>query len=156
LPEIEAVAADPEELEVPRGEGRAVLDVPAGLNRKRLDALVRASDALVVPLLPSLFDEAATERFLRSVSDMKPVRKGKRPIAVVPNRVRAASVAARRLDSFLEGLTFPAVTRLSDSSLCVAAADTGRTIFDLPPGRTRKLREEWAPLLAFLDELADG
>jgi chromosome partitioning protein len=154
LPTIEAADLDLDALVLPFGEGRMVVDAPAGLKRKALEIVVRACDALVVPLLPSGFDESATARFLETAAELKPLRKGRRPLVVVGNRVRPRSAAARRLDTFLAGLDFPAVTRLTDSQAYVNASDTGTTIFDLPAARHPTLSAEWAPLLAFLDAAA--
>ncbi|MDP2313099.1 MAG: ParA family protein [Pseudomonadota bacterium] len=154
LPIIEAMELDTDAMVLPFGEGRMVIDVPAGMKRKALEVVVRGSDALVVPLLPSSFDERGTERFVELISELKPVRKGRRPVAMVANRIRPRSAPARALDTFLAGLEYPAVARLSDAQHYVGAATSGVTLFDLPPTRLRNLREEWAPLLAFLDNLA--
>lgn len=151
---IESVALDIDAMTLPFGEGRMVIDVPAGMKRKALEVVVRAADALVVPLLPSAFDQGGTERFLQVVKEFKPVRKGRRPVAIVGNRIRAKSVATRQMDAFLEGLEFPAVARLSDAQHYVGAAASGVTLFDLPPTKGKTLRAEWEPLLAFLDELS--
>jgi chromosome partitioning protein len=151
LPRVEAVAMDPDELEFPEGHGLVVLDVPAGMKRKATEAVIRGVDVVVVPVLPGAFDETATALFLTSVQAIKPVRKGRRPVAVVGNRVRRGTGAERRLDTFLEGLDFPALTKLSESQFYVTAAEGGVTIFDQPPGRVRRALAEWAPLLSWID-----
>ncbi|MES2637999.1 MAG: ParA family protein [Myxococcota bacterium] len=155
LPMIEALALDIDAMALPFDEGRMVIDVPAGMKRKALEIVVRASDALVVPLLPSVFDERGTARFLDVLNELKPIRKGRRPVAIVANRVRTNSAAARQLNTFLEGLEIPTVARLSDAQHYVAAAGSGITFFDLPASRGKGPRAEWAPLLAFLDALSD-
>lgn len=156
LAPIESLELDIDAMTLPFGEGRMVIDVPAGMKRKALEVVVRASDALVVPLLPSTFDERGTQRFLEVVSEFKPVRKGRRPIALVGNRIRPKSAAAGQLDTFLAGMEFPVAARLSESPTYVAAAASGVTVFDPPVSRGKLLRAEWAPLLAFLDELSDA
>ncbi len=155
LARVEAVTLDADEMVVPIGPGRTVIDVPAGMKRKALEVVVRAADAVVVPVQPGPFDEAGIERFLEVVREFKPVRKGRRPIAVVGNRVRARTSAAARLDAYLAGLDHPAVTRLSDAQAYLTAALTGQTVFDAPPRRANaRQRDEWAPLVRFLDDLA--
>ncbi|MFN7143892.1 MAG: AAA family ATPase [Myxococcota bacterium] len=156
LPEVEAVDLDTDAMVVPFGDGRMVIDVPAGLKRKALEVVVRAADALVVPVLPSVFDADGTARLVRMLGEMKPVRKGRRPVGVVANRVRPRSVSARQLEAFCGALEVPTVARLSDAQHYVNAAATGVTLFDLPPGRETRLRREWAPLLTFLDALSAG
>lgn len=154
LPLIESVELDVDAMVLPFGEGRMVIDVPAGMKRKALEVVVRAADALVVPVLPSVFDEQSTERFLRVLGELKPVRKGRRPVAIVANRVRSRSPAARALDTFLAGLEHPAVARISDSQHYASGASTGITLFDMRPGSVRAAVAEWTPLLEFLDKCA--
>lgn len=154
LPLVEAVDLDADAMVLPFGEGRTVIDAPARLKRKHLEVVVRAADAVVVPLLPSAFDEDATARFVDAVREIGPVRKGRRPLLFVQNRVRARSLATRGLDAFCERAGIAPVARFSDAQHYVTAAATGRTLFDLPASREARLRREWAPLLDALDELA--
>ena len=152
LPPITALAADAEELHLPSGAGITVIDVPAGLRRKALHEVIRVADVVVVPVQPSAFDESATRVFLDQLQELKPVRKGRRPVAVVGNRVDPRTAAGRRLDTFLAELSFPAVARLPSSQLYVTAAETGVTVFDLPRGVAGRLLPAWDPLWTFIHE----
>ncbi len=38
------------------------------------------AEMTVMPILPSRFDHDATKRFLRRIEDLKPIRKGKKPL----------------------------------------------------------------------------
>lgn len=152
LPTIDILSQDADELEIPRGHAFVVMDVPAGLKKRLLEDVIRLADAIIVPVLPGAFDEGATARFLTTLEGFKPVRKGRRPVAVVGNRVRRGTAGERRLDAFLAGLSFPALAKLSDSQLYVSAADNGVTLFDQPVGRVRKALDEWKPLLTWVDE----
>lgn len=152
LPIIDVLSQEADELVLPKRAAFVVLDVPAGLRRKGLEAIIDVADAVVVPVLPGVFDEDASAKFLAALAEQKPVRKGRRPVAVVGNRIRRGTAAERRLDAFLEGLSFPAVAKLSESQHYVSAAETGVTVFDQPVGRVRKLLDEWRPLTVWLDE----
>jgi chromosome partitioning protein len=152
LPVIDALALDADELDIPRGHPFVVVDVPAGLKKRLLEDVVRAADAIIVPVLPGAFDEAVIERFLGTITAFKDVQKGRRPIAVVANRVRRDTPADRRLDLFLEALSYPAIAKLADSQFYISAAENGVTLFDQPVGRVRKALEEWKPLLAWVDQ----
>ncbi len=138
----------------PKGTQRMVVDAPAGLRRKDLEVLVKAADVIVLPILPSVFDENTSATFLKTLDELKPVRKGKRSVAVVGNRMRLRTPAAARLDRFLTGLGHPVVARLRESQYYVSAAERGSSIFDLASGRVRNILADWAPLLAFIDTLA--
>lgn len=156
LPNIDAREADGDHIELPRGKGTTLIDVPGGLKRSTLEAVVRACDVLVVPILPSVFDETGTERFLAMTRDLRRVREGRRTVLLVGNRVRARNRAAERLGRFLDGLEFPACAWISDAQVYVQSAETGVTLFDLPFSKSKKGLEEWAPLLAALDAAESG
>ncbi|MDP2313440.1 MAG: AAA family ATPase [Pseudomonadota bacterium] len=154
LPTIEATAGDIDALVVPFGEGRTVFDVPAGMKRKALEVVVRAADVVLVPILPSRFDEAATERLLGLLREIKPVRTGKRPVWAVGNRLRTGTVARAGMESFLDRIGLPPVAFLAESKHYAEAAQSGQTLFDIAGSRHRALRAQWAPLLVFLDRAA--
>lgn len=153
LPLIRASQAEIDEIEVPRDASYVILDVPAGPRRKGLEAVVKAADLLVVPVGPSAFDQDGTRHFLEIAAEHKPVRKGRRPIAIVPNRVRAKAAGQAQFDAFLAQLGHPIVTSIADSPFYLSAAETGITVFDQPEWRVRPRLAEWAPLLQFIHEL---
>jgi chromosome partitioning protein len=128
-----------------------VVDAPAGLRAKEVKELVQFADAIVVPVLPSAFDEAATERFLERLEELRPIAKRRKPVAIVGNRIRPGTRAAERLDAFLASIGHPVVTRLRDSQAYVEAAACGLSLFDRQNQRAMLLREEWQPLLSFID-----
>ena len=57
----------------PKGTTHVVLDTPAGLHGKRLDAVMKIADRLLIPLQPSLFDIQATHAF---VQELRAHRRG--------------------------------------------------------------------------------
>ena len=143
----------PEE-KLPKKLERLVIDAPAGVTSKNVQAFLKYADVVVMPVLPSIFDEVATRRFLKKVDELKPVRKGRKPIAVVGNRVRANTRAARDLDEFLGGLGHEVVTRFSDRALYQDVARQGLGIFDLTPSRRAGAVDDWLPLVRLIEELA--
>lgn len=152
LPPIRAIHADIDELEVPRDSAYVIIDVPAGPKRKGLEAVVRVADLLLVPLQASAFDRDGTTHFLAQVGEHKAVRKGRLPVALIPNRVSPRGPGRPELERFLAGLGHPVVTRLAESPLYLRAAETGVTIFDQPEWRVRPRLAEWSPLVHFIHE----
>ncbi|HVO06262.1 MAG TPA: ParA family protein, partial [Burkholderiaceae bacterium] len=59
-------------LKVPKGVTHVVLDTPAGLHGKTLDAVMRVAERVLIPLQPSLFDIQATHTF---VSELRAHRR---------------------------------------------------------------------------------
>jgi hypothetical protein len=70
----------------PKGTTHVVLDTPAGLHGKRLDAVMRIADRMLIPLQPSLFDIQATHAF---VQELRAHRRGHEvKLGLVGMRVR--------------------------------------------------------------------
>ena len=135
----------------PKAVERLVIDSPAAMRMKQMEDLVRLADMVVLPVLPSVFDEAATQGFLKKLEDLKPIRKDRTALAVVGNRMRARTRAADRLDRFLAALGQRVVTRLRDSALYAEAAASGLGLADLPARRAAAARSDWQPLLEWLE-----
>jgi chromosome partitioning protein len=150
LPRIDVLAMDADDIALPNRPSTVILDVPANLGKKRLEAVIDASDLVIVPVMPSAFDEAGTERFVRQIREMKPVRRGKVSVCVVANRVKLRSASASHLVRFVERLGLPLVSTLSEAQCYVTAAETGVTLFDQPPGRVARQLAEWAPIAGYL------
>lgn len=154
LPKITGLDWRKEKQAPPKKTSRLIIDAPAGVRGQALEDLVKTTDIVIVPVLPSPFDEDATARFVKRLDQLKPVRKGKRAVGLVANRIRLRSRATARLDEFLTGLNHPAVTRLRDSSLYGDLAMEGQSLFDAKGQRANSLRDDWRPLLAFVEEHA--
>lgn len=136
----------------PKGLDRLVIDAPAALRAKDVETLVKEADVVVLPLLPGAFDEHATARFLKTLDELKPIRKNRKAVAIIGNRLRARSHAADRLDTFLDTVGHKVVTRLRDSLAYPDAAAAGLSLFDQNLKRIRDLRTDWEPLLAFIEQ----
>lgn len=140
----------------PKRMERLVVDAAPALRRKRIEQLVKAADLVVLPVLPSAFDEVATQRFLDRLGELGPIAKGRKPLAVVGNRIRGGTRAAGRLEKFFGGLGHPIVARLRDSQLYPDTAVTGSSLFDESGKRAVALRSDWQPLLDFIPRAAAG
>ncbi len=141
--------------DVPPGTERLVIDAPAAMKMKQIEALLRQADAIVLPVLPSAFDEMATRRFLAKLDDLKPIRKNRKPVALVANRLRPRSRAGASLERFLRQFDHPLVAELRDSAAYADLAAAGLGLFDRPSARTAPLLAEWQPLLAYVGQTAE-
>ena len=136
----------------PKGTTHAVLDTPAGLHGKKLEAVLKIVDKVIVPLQPAPFDMRATRAFLDLLLQEKHVRQGKTFVAIVGNRVDPRTRAARALEEFLSEYSLPVLGYLRDSQVYVHAAAAGLTLFDLPESRTEKDRLQWSPIIKWVEE----
>ena len=133
---------------------RLVIDAPANLRMRHVDDLISEADLVVVPVLASVFDEGSTERFLAKLDELKPIRKGRKTVALVANRLRPRSKATQRLETFLERLGQPIAARLSDRAIYGELAVQGLSIFDIDGHLARPVRDEWRPLLNAIEEIS--
>ena len=135
-------------LNLPQEADWVVLDAPAGLQGYKLNDYLRVVEKVVVPLVPSIFDMAATEDFLNSIrNDMR----GRRDrIGVVAMRVDPRTKAAGMLEEYMRHFDIPILAYLRNTQNYVNVATQGMTVFDPPKARHRKDVEQWGPLLEWL------
>lgn len=130
-----------------------VIDAAAGSHGAALADLVRQADAVLVPVAPSTFDFEATADFLLELASLKPVKDGKRAVAIIGSRVDNRTIAASNLDAFLEPLALDVLTHVRDSQLYVHAARDGLSIFDQPRSRAEDAWSDWPPVFDWLQAL---
>lgn len=129
------------------GLQRLVLDTPAAMRPREVAHVISLCDALVIPILPSVFDELSTKRFLQKIQKIKQLRKGRIAVHLVGNRYRANSRAAERLHDFLKSIGQTVTTTIPDRAIYNDLAAHGLTLFDTKTKAARQLQEDWLPLL---------
>ena len=135
-------------LNMPKEADWVVLDAPAGLQGYKLADYLREVDKVLVPLVPSIFDMAATEDFLNSIrNDMRGRRNS---VGIVAMRVDPRTKAAAMLEEFLKHFDIPIVAYLRNTQNYVNVAAAGMTIFDPPRSRHRRDVEQWSQLVKWL------
>jgi chromosome partitioning protein len=132
----------------PKGTTHVVLDTPAGLHGKRLDAVLRLADRLLIPLQPSLFDIQATHAFVQTLREHR--RADDVTIGLVGMRVREHTRAHEQLHQYLDTLRLPVVAWLRDTQNYVQLAARSLTLWDVAPSRVERDLEQWAPLKAWI------
>lgn len=136
---------------VPDDVDRLVIDAPAAMKLKKVEDLLRLADVIVVPVLPSGFDEPVTGAFLKDLEALKPIRKSRTAVAVLRNRVQTGTRTAARLDKFMLGVGHTGVGRLRLRQIYPDIAGRGLSIFDLAGKQNEELREDWAPVLRYIE-----
>jgi chromosome partitioning protein len=133
----------------PKGTTHVVLDTPAGLKGKRLEAALKIADLILVPLQASMFDIVPTQGFVQDLLAHK--RSDKVQVAVVGNRVKENTKAAEHLQAFLATLSVPLLGMLRDTQNYAHLAAHGLSLWDVPEGRVEKDLGQWAQITAWLD-----
>jgi chromosome partitioning protein len=135
---------------LPREADWVVVDAPAGLQGYKLTDYLRAVDKVVIPLVPSVFDMAATEDFLNSIRGE--LRGQRTKVGIVAMRVDPRTRAASMLEEFIKHFDIPIVAYLRNTQNYVNVAATGATVFDPPHAKHRREVGQWSPLLEWLNK----
>jgi len=134
----------------PKGTTHIVLDTPAGLHGKGLEAVMKLADKVIVPLQASVFDIYATQDF---ISELAERRKGSRvQLAVVGNRIKDHTKATEHLKEFLQTLDVPLLALLRDTQNYAHLAAHGLSLWDVAPHKVEKDLTQWAPVLTWLNQ----
>lgn len=137
-------------LNLPREADWVVVDAPAGLQGYKLSDYLRIVDKVLVPLVPSVFDMAATEDFLNAVRGE--VRGVRAKVGIVAMRVDPRTKAASMLEEFLKHFDIPIVAYLRNTQNYVNVAAAGATVFDPPKAKHRRDLEQWSSLISWLEK----
>ena len=140
---------------VPEDTEILVIDAPAGVDGVLLQEMVKKTDYILVPVAPSIIDIHATADFIRDLLLKGGINKQKTRIAVVANRVRKSMPVYRPLERFLQVLSLPFLTRISDSDHYILAAEQGTGIFEMDAAEVATERRELEPVLLWLDPQAE-
>ena len=132
----------------PRGTTHVVLDTPAGMHGKLLQEALRLADQVVVPLQPSIFDIYATRAFLDELAQLR--KSGRMQVGIVGMRVDARTIAADKLQEFVEGLGLPVLGFLRPTQNYVHLAARGLTLWDVAPGKVERDLEQWEGIAHWL------
>lgn len=137
-------------LNLPREADWVVVDAPAGLQGYKLSDYLKAVDKVLVPLVPSVFDMAATEDFLNSIRTE--VRGVRAKVGIVAMRVDPRTKAASMLEEFLKHFDIPIVAYMRNTQNYVNVAAAGATVFDPPRAKNRRDLEQWSSLVQWVEK----
>ena len=134
----------------PKGTTHVVLDTPAGMHGKMFRDLMQLADKVVVPLQPSIFDIFATRAFLDELAEHR--KASKMQVGIVGMRVDPRTIAADKLQEFVNGLGLPVLGHLRHTQNYIHLAARGLTVFDVAPGRVERDLGQWEGICRWLDK----
>ena len=133
----------------PRGTTHVVLDTPAGMQGKLLQEALRLADKVIVPLQPSIFDIYATRAFLDELAQHR--KASRMQVGIVGMRVDSRTIAADKLQEFVDSLGLPVLGFLRPTQNYVHLAARGLTLFDVSPSKVERDLEQWQGICRWLD-----
>lgn len=150
--EIKGVAAHSNPVRPSKSTDIVIFDVPASVHGGALAQLVKRAQTILVPVLPSPIDMRACSRFLKELQSTATITNKQAKIGIIANRARGNTNIFLELDEYLDGLRgVTYLTALRDSTNYIRAAERGLGIFDLNGSATEIDREEWQPVIDWLD-----
>jgi chromosome partitioning protein len=138
---------------VPTETDIQLIDAPGGIKGLLLQEVVGKADMVVIPVGPSSIDVHATADFVKNLFLLGRIRTRNIKVAVVANRVRSSMPVYEPLERFLRSLGLPFLTRIRDSDTYIRAAEQGMGVFDMDPRESETEREEFLPVVHWLDSL---
>ena len=133
----------------PKGTTHVVLDTPAGMHGKMFKDVMQLADKVVVPLQPSIFDIFATRAFLDELAEHR--KASRMQVGIVGMRVDPRTIAADKLQEFVDGLGLPVLGYLRHTQNYIHLAARGLTVFDVAPGRVERDLGQWEGICRWLD-----
>ena len=148
---IQTWELDPDQIaRPPKGTTHVVLDTPAGLHGRRFKDIMKLADKVLVPLQPSVFDIFATRIFLDELAQNAHASRAQ--IGIVGMRVDARTIAADKLNGFVQSTGLPMIGTLRDTQNFIHLAAQGLSIFDVAPAKVEQDLAQWQPIAQWLDQ----
>ena len=150
VPEIFGLDATQPPIRVPRDTDYLIMDAPAGTHGPVVNAMLKRTQTLLIPVLPSPIDMRTVQRFIEELLHTGQVSHDHTRIALVANRVRENTRIFHELEDFLArtGVTF--LGALRESQNYIRAAETGLGIFELAPSQVYKDVVQWDAITNWL------
>jgi chromosome partitioning protein len=143
-------------MHVPANTQQLIIDAPAGASGLVLQDMLTRAHCILIPVAPSAIDIHATANFIRDLLLAGKIRAHNVRMGVVANRVRKANPVYEPLERFLNSLNLPLLTRLSDSDVFLAAAESGLGIFEMEFAVSAAERGQFQPIAEWVERQAAG
>ncbi len=156
---IKSASVKAGKIDVPRRTEILIIDTPAALHGQKLANYAKVSQTIVMPMMPSPLDIRAAERFVDELFSLRKLINRKIKVATVANRVREDTIAAAKLENYLDKIKLPSghklpfITMLRATQNYIKAAERGLSIFEFAPAKTTYDREQWQPLVRWLNSV---
>ncbi len=139
-----------EAFQPPAGIDYMLVDTPAGLDADDLGKMLAKGDRVIVPVLPSVLDLDATERFLGELAALPAVAAGRVDVGLVLNRIRNDTVSARTALERLSAQPFPVLAQIRDTQAYLLSAAMGKGLFDYHSQIAQERQQDYRKLLRWL------
>lgn len=128
-----------------------IVDSPAGIRATSLKRLVGMSDKVITPLKASNFDIMSTTTFLEEIIEMINTQEKETNLCVIGNMVDVRTRTAEKLFYFIKQIGLDSPTHIKQAQSYVHLIAHGLSLFDAKSDIFAKEREQWDPLIEWLE-----
>jgi chromosome partitioning protein len=153
IPEIEGIDAVNGPCRPKKGTDFLIMDVPAAIHGKEINAKLGRVQSVILPVLPSPIDMRACSRFLQELLNSGRISQKQTRVAIVANRVRENTLIYKELEQYLGHLKVPVLTHLRESQNYIRSAERGLGIFELAPSLVYQDVVQWDPIIDWLSSV---
>ncbi len=137
---------------LPQDTEVVIVDGHSNARGRDLESLLRQTDVILVPMLPSSIDIRAGGHFITELLTHRIYRAAPRPVGVIANRIQPNTETHDKLMHFLGCLDVPVVAQFRDSPVYTDAAESGMGVVDMREVRAaRKETAQWKRLITWID-----
>lgn len=150
-PGITGIDGTSGKIRTPRNIDYVIYDTPAAVRGKDLTALIRRTQSIITPILPSPIDMRAATDFIREILNNGKISRKETRIALVANRCRENTNVYHQLEGFLSKIRkAPFISVLRETQNYNRASERGLGIFELAPYLITRDLEQWDPIIQWL------
>ncbi|MEE9357492.1 ParA family protein [Candidatus Vondammii sp. HM_W22] len=127
-----------------------IMDTPAGVAGGQLSDVFNRADTILIPVMTTIIDLQAAEKFLEELMRMARHRLHGKRIAIIANRVRMRTSVYKAIVGLADKLGIPLIATLRDTQNYSIAMASGMGICEMKPGATSKDMKQWQPIFEWL------
>lgn len=132
-----------------------IVDGNSNARGRDLDDILKDTDIILIPMLPSAIDIRASGRFIADLLTHRLYRAAPRPVGVIANRVNTMNKTYNKLMQFLSCLDVPVVAQFNDSTLYTDAAEQGLGVIEMADDSAApEEAAQWRQLMHWIDQQA--
>lgn len=151
-PGISSVDGSAGTVRIPRNVDYVIYDTPAAVRGKELTALIRKTQSILVPILPSPIDMRAATAFIHEILNNGKISRKETRVALVANRCRENTNVYHMLEDYLKKVRkAPFISVLRETQNYNKASERGLGIFELPGYMVNRDLEQWDPIIQWLN-----
>jgi len=139
-------------MRLPVDTERLIIDTPAGVDLKQFLTTVKTVDKIIIPVSPSPIDIRATAMFIHELYKFKKMHRFNAEIGVIANRADMLTPAYRSMKKIFANLDMEFIATLSQNDNYIKAAELGVSLLELDHPAVAKDKDEWAPLVNWVED----